>query len=75
VSLGRRDGIWQLTDAFDVERPRWLGGRSAALIKWLLCAMVWHTPRWELRSGRRLYAWARPPVAAAEITAVTTAQE
>lgn len=60
VSLGRRDGIWQLTDAYDVARPRWLGGRRAALIKWLLCAMVWVVPRWELASGRRLYLWPRP---------------
>jgi NADH dehydrogenase len=67
VSLGRRDGIWQLTDAYDVERPRWLGGRSAALIKWLVCAMVWVVPRWELASGLRLYLWPRPPAAVANI--------
>jgi NADH dehydrogenase FAD-containing subunit len=73
VSLGRRDGIWQLTDAYDVERPRWLGGRAAALIKWLLCAMVWQTPRWELRTGRRLYAWARPPVASPNSNAAAAA--
>ena len=67
VSLGRRDGIWQLTDAYDVARPRWLGGRRAALIKWLLCAMAWRVPRWELASGRRLYLWPRPPVVAPTI--------
>ena len=67
VSLGRREGLWQLTDAYDVERPRWLGGRSAALIKWLVCAMVWVVPRWELASGRRLYLWPRPPVVAAHV--------
>lgn len=66
VSLGRRDAIWQLTDAFDVQQPRWLGGRPAALIKWLLCAMVWIAPRWELAYGRRLYHWPRSPVPAAQ---------
>jgi NADH:ubiquinone reductase (H+-translocating) len=74
VSLGRRDAIWQLTDAYDVASSRWLGGRRAALIKWLLCTLVWIMPRWELSTGRRLYAWPRPPQAAPSGIAVTRAE-
>jgi len=66
VSLGRGDGIWQLTDADDQAQSRWLGGWRAALIKWMLCTLVWVAPRWELAFGRRIYHWPRPPQATDE---------
>jgi len=59
LSLGRGDGIWQLTDARDRAQPRWLGGWRAALIKWMLCTLVWVAPRWELSLGRTIYHWPR----------------
>ncbi|NBF11475.1 NAD(P)/FAD-dependent oxidoreductase [Pseudomonas sp. Fl4BN1] len=59
LSLGRGDGIWQLTDARDRAQSRWLGGWRAALIKWMLCTLVWVAPRWELSLGRAIYHWPR----------------
>ena len=57
LSLGRRDGIWQLTDGDDNAQPRWFGGWRAALIKRMLCALVWIAPRWELSYGWPIYRW------------------
>ncbi len=37
LSLGRRDGIIQHVDAHDVPKRMWLGGRSGAWIKELIC--------------------------------------
>lgn len=61
VSLGRRDAVCQFTDAHDGALPRWLGGWRAALIKRMLCALVWTAPRWELAFGRRIYRWPQAP--------------
>lgn len=59
ISLGRHDGLVQLTDPHDRPTGRVLSGRAAATVKELVCRMTFETVRGELRTGLPLYHWMR----------------
>jgi NADH dehydrogenase FAD-containing subunit len=57
VSLGRRDGLVQLTDPHDRPSGRVLTGWAGATVKELICRMTLEAVRGELHSGLPLYRW------------------
>lgn len=57
VSLGRRDGLIQLTDRRDRPTGRILTGWAGATVKELVCRMTLEAVRGELRTGLPLYQW------------------
>jgi NADH dehydrogenase FAD-containing subunit len=57
VSLGRRDGLVQFVSAQDEVLERVLVGRSAALVKELVCRMTFESLQGELHTGLPLVAW------------------
>lgn len=57
VSLGRHDGLVQLTDRLDRPSERIMTGHAAATVKELVCRMTLETVRGELRTGLPLYHW------------------
>ncbi len=57
ISLGRRDGIFQLVDPQDRPTATWLCGRSAAWAKELILRMATGVPVAEGRTGLPLYGW------------------
>lgn len=57
VSLGRRDALVQFTDAEDRPASRVLTGRSAALVKELVCRAALESVRGELHTGLPLTVW------------------
>lgn len=61
VSLGRRDGLVQFTEPDDAPRERVLTGRTAVVVKELICRMTLAVVRGEMRTGLRLYRWAGRP--------------
>lgn len=61
VSLGRKDGLVQLTAADDAPLDRVWTRRRAAIVKELICQMTYWVMRVELGLGIRLYKWALPP--------------
>lgn len=61
ISLGRRDGIIQFVHADDSPRDSFLGGRSAAWVKELICRYVTISIRLE-RMGVH-YSWMKPALA------------
>lgn len=60
ISLGRRDGLVQFVEPDDTPLSRVWTRRRAAFIKELICRMTYEVPRWELRTGLRLYRWPGP---------------
>lgn len=68
LSLGRRDGLVQVTDAEDRPTPRVFRGRKARWIK----ESVWRYTLWAIRAERRgvpLLRWPKPPRASARALA------
>lgn len=59
VSLGRTNGIIQLSDAWDMPTERWIGGRTAAFLKEAVCRYPLASVRLE-RWGFG-YRWLKPP--------------
>jgi len=59
VSLGRKNGIIQLSDAWDMPTERWIGGRTAAFLKEAVCRYPLASVRLE-RWGFG-YRWLKPP--------------
>lgn len=59
VSLGRKNGVIQLSDAWDMPTERWIGGRSAAFLKEAVCRYPLASVRLE-RWGFG-YRWLKPP--------------
>ena len=59
VSLGRKNGVIQLSDAWDMPTERWIGGRSAAFLKEAVCRYPLASVRLE-RWGFG-YRWLTPP--------------
>lgn len=57
VSLGRHDGLVQLTDRQDRPTERIITGGAAATVKELICRMTLETVRGELRTGLPIYRW------------------
>lgn len=57
VSLGRRNGLVQLTDRLDRPGERILTGRAGATVKELVCRMTLEAVRGELQTGLPLYRW------------------
>lgn len=62
LSLGRTDGLIQMTDRADQPRPFLLTRRTGALVKELICRMTFEVVRWELRTALPLYRWPAGPV-------------
>ncbi len=67
ISLGRKAGVVQMTHRDDSARSRVFTGRQGAWIKEQVCRMTFQIPRWELRTGLRLYRW--PAAGNAGVTA------
>lgn len=59
VSLGRREGVVQFTDAMDRPTERVLKRRGGALVKELICQMTFMNVRDELRTRLPLCMWMR----------------
>jgi NADH:ubiquinone reductase (H+-translocating) len=57
VSLGRRDALVQSTDGNDRPLDRMLTGRSAAVVKELVCRAALESVRGELHTGLPLTVW------------------
>jgi NADH dehydrogenase FAD-containing subunit len=57
VSLGRRDGLIQFTDAADRPKEKVWVGHSGAFTKETVCRMTFMAPALELRTGLPLYRW------------------
>ena len=57
VSLGRRGGLWQVTDGSDVPGSFAVGGAAAIAIKEAILYGTVHMARWEVRSGVRWFQW------------------
>lgn len=55
ISLGRRNGLVQFTDAIDRPRPQAISGRAAAMIKELILHYVMQTLKFERRFA--FYRW------------------
>ena len=49
LSLGRHDGVVQLAHRDDTARPTYLGGRTGARLKELVCRGTVQQLRWEAR--------------------------
>lgn len=61
VSLGRRRGLVQLTDAADRPRPVATGGPLAIAIKETILHAAVRLPRWEATTGVSWFGWPRGP--------------
>ncbi len=59
VSLGRSEGLLQFTQPDDTPREAVWTGRRATYSKEAICRMTYSVVRNELRTGMRLYRWAR----------------
>lgn len=59
VSMGRKNGIIQFSDAWDMPTERWIGGRTAAFLKEAVCRYPLASVRLE-RWGFG-YRWLKPP--------------
>lgn len=60
ISLGRKDGLVQYVQPDDTPLPRVRTRLAARITKELICRMTYEVPRWELRTGARLYRWPGP---------------
>lgn len=71
VSLGRRDGVVQLAHRDDTARPLYLGGRTGARLKELVCRGTVQQLRWEARRPGTyvLPGWVADPHRAAAVEA------
>jgi hypothetical protein len=64
LSLGRKEGIIQMTDFRDIASSTIFTGRTATIIKEGVCRGTFKVPQWELKSGLRLMDIARRKVPA-----------
>lgn len=60
ISLGRKEALVQFVTGDDRPLPKIWTGRRAVWVKELICRMTLFVVRWEVRTGWRLYPWARP---------------
>ena len=60
ISLGRKDGLVQSVAPDDTPLPKVRTRLAARITKELICRTTYEVPRWELRTGARLYRWPGP---------------
>ncbi|MCG7198777.1 FAD-dependent oxidoreductase [Marinobacter pelagius] len=60
ISLGRRDALIQWTGRDDTPLAKVTTGHRAVRIKEWVCRLTCLAPKWELKTGLRLYRWPQP---------------
>lgn len=60
ISLGRSDALIQWTGPDDTPVAKITTGRRAVRIKEWICRLTYLAPKWELKTGLRLYRWPQP---------------